>query len=83
MKQLWIICLLVFSSLACTPTEEELLKVGLEKMDAQAWAEAVTQFDQVLEKNPNQPTALNAKAVALFQQGKIKEAIPLLIKPFN
>ena len=53
------------------------MKVGLEKMDAQAWAEAVTQFDQVLEKNPNQATALNAKGVALFQQGKIKEAIPL------
>ena len=52
------------------------MKVGLEKMDAQAWAEAVTQFDQVLEKNPNQATALNAKGVALFQQGKIKEAIP-------
>ena len=47
------------------------MKVGLEKMDAQAWAEAVTQFDQVLEKNPNQATALNAKGVALFQQGKI------------
>jgi len=53
------------------------MKVGLEKMDAQAWAEAVIQFDQVLEKNPNQVTALNAKGVALFQQGKIKEAIPL------
>uniref|UniRef100_UPI004048E5AE tetratricopeptide repeat protein n=1 Tax=Algoriphagus sp. TaxID=1872435 RepID=UPI004048E5AE len=77
MKQSWIICLLVFSSLACAPTEEELMKVGLEKMDAQAWAEAVIQFDQVLEKNPNQVTALNAKGVALFQQGKIKAAIPL------
>ena len=39
------------------------MKVGLEKMDTQAWAEAVTQFDQVLEKNPNQATALNAKGV--------------------
>ncbi len=67
----------MFSSLACAPTEEELMKVGLEKMDAQAWAEAVIQFDQVLEKNPNQVIALNAKGVALFQQGKIKEAIPL------
>ena len=53
------------------------MKLGLEKMDSQNWADAVAQFDQVLEKNPTQITALNAKGVALFQQGKIKEAIPL------
>ena len=77
MKHLWIFCLLLISFSACAPSEEELMKVGLEKMDSQNWADAVAQFDQVLEKNPTQITALNAKGVALFQQGKIKEAIPL------
>jgi Flp pilus assembly protein TadD len=76
-KHLWIFCLLLISISACAPSEEELLKVGLEKMNTQNWADAVAQFDQVLEKNPTQTTALNAKGVALFQQGKIKEAIPL------
>jgi tetratricopeptide (TPR) repeat protein len=76
-KNLWILALLCVSLFACSPSEEELLKVGLEKMDAQAWPEAVTYFDQLLEKNPTNATALNAKGVALFQQGKIQEAIPV------
>ena len=69
--------LLVAGTWACGPSEEELLKSGIAKMDEQAWQEAVEVFDQVLEINPNQATALNAKGVALFQQGKIAEAIPV------
>lgn len=76
-NKLWILGLLCVSLFACSPSEEELLKAGIEKMDAQAWPEAVTYFDQLLEKNPANATALNAKGVALFQQGKIEEAIPV------
>jgi tetratricopeptide (TPR) repeat protein len=75
--RLWILGLLCASLVACSPTEEELLKAGMEKMDAQEWSEAVDNFDKLLEKNPTNATALNAKGVALFQQGKIQEAIPV------
>lgn len=75
--KLWILGLLCVSLFACSPSEEELLKAGMEKMNTQAWPEAVTYFDQLLEKNPSNAQALNAKGVALFQQGKIKEAIPV------
>lgn len=76
-KRLWILVLLCVSLFACSPSEEELLKAGMEKMDTQAWPEAVETFDQLLEKNPSNAQALNAKGVALFQQGKIEEAIPV------
>lgn len=73
----WMISLLFAGLWACSPSEEELLQSGIEKMDTQAWSEAVQIFDQLLEINPTQATALNAKGVALFQQGKIEEAIPV------
>jgi tetratricopeptide (TPR) repeat protein len=76
-KRFWILGLLCASLVGCSPSEEELLKAGIEKMDAQAWPEAVTYFDQLLEKNPANATALNAKGVALFQQGKVQDAIPV------
>lgn len=77
MKNLWNLCLLLVLLTACAPNEAELLEAGLKEMDAQQWAKAATYFDKLLEKNPTNPVALNAKGVALFQQGKIKEAIPV------
>ncbi len=77
MKKLWILGLFAVGIFACKPNEEELLKAGIEKMDAHAWPEAVGFFDQLLEINPGNAQALNAKGVALFQEGKIEEAIPV------
>lgn len=77
MKKLWILGLLSVSLFACSPNEDDLLKAGIEKMDSQAWQDAIVSFDQLLEINPNHAQALNAKGVALFQQGKVKEAIPV------
>lgn len=77
-KKLALVGLLaVMSFWACSPSEEELLQAGIQKMDAQAWSEAESVFDQLLTLNPTNATALNAKGVALFQQGKIQEAIPV------
>ena len=63
--------------LSCSPSEEELLKAGMEKMDTESWNEAIEYFDRLLEVNPSNAQALNAKGVALFQQEKYKEAIPV------
>jgi tetratricopeptide (TPR) repeat protein len=76
-KKFWLIALMAFGMLSCSPSEEELLLAGMEKMDAEAWVEAGEYFDRILDKNPNHAQALNAKGVSLFQQKKYKEAIPV------
>lgn len=77
MKKFWFIALLAFGTLSCSPSEEELLQAGMEKMDAASWVEAGEYFDRILDKNPNHAQALNAKGVSLFQQKKYQEAIPI------
>lgn len=46
-------------------------------MDTESWNGAIEYFDRLLEVNPANAQALNAKGVALFQQEKYKEAIPV------
>lgn len=77
MKRLLIVCLLAVGMSSCSPSEEELFQAGIEKMDQQAWKEAIVYFDRALEENPKNAAALNAKGVALFQEGEYEAAIPV------
>jgi len=60
---------------ACAPSEEELLKAGIDKIEAGDYQKAISFMDQLLAKNEKHLTANNIKGVALFQLGKIEDAI--------
>jgi outer membrane protein assembly factor BamD (BamD/ComL family) len=53
-RNLYLLGLLAFILISCSPSEEELMQAGMEKMDGQAWAEAISYFDRALEQNPMQ-----------------------------
>ena len=65
-KSVFGIILITFLA-ACSPPVEELVESGRDLMAADKYAEAVKVFNEALEKEPNNYTALNAKGVALLR----------------
>ncbi|PRY84980.1 tetratricopeptide repeat protein [Mongoliibacter ruber] len=61
--------------ISCSPSEEELFDEGVRKMESSEYQNAIEYFDRVLDKNPENTSAHNAKGVALYQQDKYDEAI--------
>ena len=61
--------------LSCSPTEEELFNEGIKSLEDNQFEQSIGYFDRVIQKNPENTSAYNAKGVALFQQGKFDEAI--------
>jgi len=61
--------------LSCSPSEQELFDEGVKMLEASQYQQSITYFDKVIQKNPENTSAFNAKGVALFQQGKYDEAI--------
>jgi tetratricopeptide (TPR) repeat protein len=74
MKRYFGILLIAFT-LACSPSEEELFEQGILKLEASQYPDAVQLFDRIIEKNPKNSRALNAKGIALYQQKKFDDAI--------
>jgi Flp pilus assembly protein TadD len=72
-KKFWLIALMAFGMVSCSPSEEELLQAAMEKMDEGSWVEAGEYFDRILDKNPTNAQAFNAKGVSLFQQKNTKK----------
>jgi tetratricopeptide (TPR) repeat protein len=60
---------------SCSPSEEEIFDEGVRLMEDSQYQKAIEYFEGLLEKNPENTSAQNAKGVALFQQGKYDEAI--------
>lgn len=61
--------------MACSPSEEELLQEGINRLETQSYTQAVEYFDRVIGINPEHTTAHNAKGVAFFELRKWDEAI--------
>lgn len=72
-KSYWLLLLILLG--ACSPSEEELFDEGVRLMEASQYQKAIEYFDRVVDQNPQNTSAYNAKGVALFQQAKYDEAI--------
>lgn len=53
-------------------------ELGIELYKNKEYADAITEFNKVLNVNPNDPIALNYIALALYNEKKFKEAIAKL-----
>jgi len=74
MKQYYIV-LLIGLIFACSPSEDELFDQGILKLEASQYPEAIQYFERIIEKNPENSRALNAKGIALYQQKNLDDAI--------
>ncbi len=94
MKLSWFAIVILFSLpvlLVYGDTESEiniLLNKGSQHMKLGEYEEAISYFDQILETNPNNVTALYDKGFSLSMLEKYEESIPyyekvLNIEPYN
>lgn len=74
-KKAGITYFLLWTFVACSPTEEELFENGITQLKNQNFTEAVEYFNRLLDDNPDNTSAHNAKGVALFEMKKWDQAI--------
>ncbi len=75
MKKFGGVCLLFIGLLSCSPSPEELLQEGIDRMEVGEFKNAIEYFDRIIEQDSGSFSAWNVKGVAYFEMQQWDQSI--------